>query len=217
MFHYLEETSYYFYLSGSILIMFIYLKVRKVLMLTKINNFLKIKLGKINKDELTVEACIKRGMKVGTNCHGLAASTIDYAHCWLIEIGDNVTFAPQVYLLAHDASTKRYLDYTKIAKIKIQDNVFIGARALIMPGVSIGKGAIIAAGSVVTKNIPQNTIVAGNPAKVIGDTREYINKHKENMKKTNVYDYRWTIGGDITLDMCNTMSNDLEETIGYVK
>ena len=42
------------------------------------------------------------------NCHGLSAATIDYAHCWLIEIGDNVTFAPQVYLLAHDASTKRY-------------------------------------------------------------------------------------------------------------
>ncbi|MFB5197824.1 acyltransferase [Neobacillus sp. KR4-4] len=89
-------------------------------------------------------------MKVGENCHGLAGSTIDYAHCWLIEIGDNVTFAPQAYLLAHDASTKRYLDYTKIAKIKIEDNVFIGARALIMPGVTIGKGAIVAAGSVVT-------------------------------------------------------------------
>ncbi|WP_347548672.1 hypothetical protein ABFG93_14175 [Pseudalkalibacillus hwajinpoensis] len=81
---------------------------------------------------------------MGKNCHGLAGCTIDYAHCWLIEIGDNVTFAPQAYLLAHDASTKRYLDYTKIAKIKIGNNVFIGARALIMPEVSIGKNTIVA-------------------------------------------------------------------------
>jgi maltose O-acetyltransferase len=56
-------------------------------------------------------------MKVGLNCHGLAGSTIDVAHCWLIEIGNNVTFAPQAYLLAHDASTKRHINYTKIAKV----------------------------------------------------------------------------------------------------
>ncbi|WP_241768436.1 acyltransferase [Mesobacillus subterraneus] len=93
-------------------------------------------------------------MRVGKNCHGLAASTIDVAHCWLIEIGDHVTFAPQVYLLAHDASTKKYLDYTKIAKIIIKDHAFIGARALIMPGVTIGENAIVAAGSVVTKQYP---------------------------------------------------------------
>jgi maltose O-acetyltransferase len=107
-------------------------------------------MGKESLEDQTLKACIEKGMKVGKNVHGLASSTIDYAHCWLIEIADNVTFAPQVYLLAHDASTKRFLDYTKIAKIIIEENAFIGARALIMPGVSIGKNSIVAAGSVVT-------------------------------------------------------------------
>ena len=87
------------------------------------------------------------------------------------------------YLLAHDASTKRYLDYTKIAKIKIEDNAFIGARALIMPGVTIGKNAIVAAGSIVTKSVPEGYVVGGNPAKVIAKTEDYINKHRLNMEK----------------------------------
>lgn len=176
-----------------------------------------MKLGKTSKEELTIKACLGLGMKVGENCHGLSGSTIDVAHCWLIEIGNNVTFAPQAYLLAHDASTKRYLNYTKIAKLKIEDNAFIGARALIMPGVTIGKNAIVAVGSVVTKSVPENTIVGGNPARVLAKTDEYINRHKQNMERSRVYDYRWTVGGNITPAMCDQMAEELGNTVGYVK
>jgi maltose O-acetyltransferase len=122
-----------------------------------------------------------------------------------------------VYLLAHDASAKKYLDYTKIAKIKIEDNAFIGARVLIMPGVKIGKNAIVAAGSVVTKSVPDGYIVAGNPAKMISKTKEYIEKHESSLPNSKVYDWKWTIGGGITLDMCEEMSRSLEKEVGYVK
>ncbi|QNG58481.1 acyltransferase [Bacillus sp. PAMC26568] len=186
-------------------------------MLKRVFNKMKIKLGKITIEDLTIEACIQQGMKVGENCHGLGASTIDYAHCWLIEIGNNVTFAPQVYLLAHDASTKRYLDYTKIAKIRIEDNVFIGARALIMPGVTIGKDSIIAAGSVVTKSVPAGSVVGGNPGKIITNTESYIAKHKNVIRNSIVYDTSWTIGGNITNEMCEKMNKEMGEKLAYVK
>lgn len=186
-------------------------------MITRISRFLATRLGKISLEELTVQACLEKGMKVGKNCHGLSACTIDYAHCWLIEIGDNVTFAPQVYLLAHDASTKRHLDYTKIAKIKIENNVFVGARALIMPGVTIGENAIIAAGSIVTKSVPKGTVVGGNPARILANTKDYLKKHEENMEHSNVYDGSWTIWGNVTSDMRQQMSNDIDEKMGYVK
>ena len=49
----------------------------------------------------------------------------------------------------------------------IEDNVWVGSRALILKGVRVGKGSIVAAGAVVTKDVPQNCIVAGNPAKIV--------------------------------------------------
>ncbi|WP_026694384.1 acyltransferase [Peribacillus kribbensis] len=186
-------------------------------MLNRLKSTLLRRMGKISNEELTVNACISRGMKVGKGCHGLAACTIDYAHCWLIEIGKHVTFAPQVYLLAHDASTKRYLNFTKIAKVKIHDHAFIGARALIMPGVSIGEGSIIAAGSVVTKSVPAGFVAGGNPAKILCTTTDYISKHRNKMQNSHIYDGSWTIGNDISIEMCKTMSNELESSQGYVK
>ena len=63
--------------------------------------------------------------------------------------------------------------------IEVMDNVFIGSNSTILPNVKIGPNALIAAGSVVTKDVPENSVVAGVPAKVIGKFDEYMNKRKE--------------------------------------
>lgn len=185
-------------------------------MVKRILKSIKFRLGMISEGELNVEACLKMGMKLGKNNHGIAACMLDYAHSWLIEIGDNVTFAPQVYLLAHDASTQKLLDYTKIAKVVIEDNVFIGARALIMPGVRVGKNSIVAAGSIVTKSVPENTVVGGNPAKFITTVADYKAKHQEIMKNAPVYDEKWLMQGGITEEMRIKMNKDLDDTLGYI-
>ena len=78
-----------------------------------------------------------------------------------INIGNNCLVTRGVYLLAHDAARGIKKD------IHIGNNVFIGVGAIILPGVSIGDNCIVGAGSVVTKDIPSNSICAGNPAKVI--------------------------------------------------
>ena len=67
------------------------------------------------------------GMKVGKDFNRLAGVILDPSHCWLIDIGDNVTIAPRVHVLCHDASTKGFLGYTKIGRVNIGSNVFIGA------------------------------------------------------------------------------------------
>ncbi len=185
-------------------------------MIKRIIKSVKFRLGMISSGELNVEACLKMGMKIGKNNHGVAACMLDYAHCWLIEIGDNVTFAPEVYLLAHDASTQKLVDYTKIAKVIIEDNVFIGARALIMPGVRVGKNSIVAAGSIVTKSVPENTVVGGNPAKFITTVADYKKKHEELMQTAPVYDKSWLMQEGITEEMREKMSSDLENTLGYI-
>lgn len=90
--------------------------------------------------------------------------------CRGLTLGKNVMMGPEClfYSTSHkfDKAAKRFEGYTEIKPIVIGDDVWIGRRAIIMGGVTIGQGAIIGAGAVVTKNIPPYTLAAGNPAVV---------------------------------------------------
>ncbi len=90
-----------------------------------------------------------------------------------IEIGDNVFIGHSVVIATINHNFKPKKRVSMIAKkVKIGNNVWVGSNVTILPGVTICDGAIIGAGSVVTKNIPSNTIAAGNPAKVIKEIGE---------------------------------------------
>lgn len=78
-------------------------------------------------------------------------------------------------MIAHDASTKRLLGYTRIGKIDIRENCFIGDSAIILPNITIGPNSIVGAGAVVTNNVAANTVVAGNPARVVGSLEDFLN------------------------------------------
>jgi len=78
-----------------------------------------------------------------------------------IHVAEYTYIAFEARILSHDRTRRMQVD-TRIGK-----NCFIGGRSLILPGVTIGDGCIVGAGSVVTKDVPSGTIVAGNPAKVI--------------------------------------------------
>lgn len=86
-----------------------------------------------------------------------------------IRIGKNVAISHDVTIMDSDAHNISYDGYLMTKPIIIGDKVWIGSRVLIMKGVNIGDGAIIAAGSVVTKDVPPNSMVAGVPANVIKD------------------------------------------------
>ena len=129
----------------------------------------------------------RRGASIGENVDILDNCIIDPDHCFHIKIGNNVTFAPNVHVLAHDASTKKFIGYTKVKNTTIGNNVFVGAGSLILPGVKVGDNVIIAAGSVVTKDIPDDTVFGGNPAKQISTTSSYLEKMQESMIPENTF------------------------------
>lgn len=103
-------------------------------------------------------------------------SLIDSLLPQFVTIGNNFISAPGSIILAHDASLFLHNGKYRCEKTTIGDNVFLGANAVVLPGVVIGDGAIIGAGAVVTKSVLPNSVYAGNPAKFICSVEEYQKK-----------------------------------------
>ena len=121
---------------------------------------------------------LTRGMKAGKNCHIYSWDTIDGGHPYLITIGDNVTISSNVTILTHDASTNVVGCGTKIGKVTIGNNVFIGTRTIVLCNINIGNNVIVGAGSVVTHDLFDNGVYAGVPARYVSSVEDYKKKIK---------------------------------------
>lgn len=159
---------------------------------------------------------VKQGLTVGQNFSMLEDVYIDPSHLWLIVIGNNVTLAPRTQILAHDASTKQHLGKTRLGKVVIGDRVFVGASAIILPGVTIGSEVIIGAGSVVTKDIPSGVVVAGNPARIICALSEFLANRTSEIQSSPNFGVEYTIRGHVTQDQKNEMVSKMKDRIGYI-
>ena len=161
--------------------------------------------------EIPTDILIKRGMKCGENFSRQQGCFIDPSHCWLIEIGKNVTFSIRVTVLAHDASMKSIVGHARIGKVVIGDNVFVGANVTILPGVTIGKNSVVGANSVVTKNVPEGTVVAGNPARMLCNIDAWKEKIKkdfdDSIKFSEDYTMRCNVSEEKKAEMLKIMGN----------
>lgn len=167
--------------------------------------------------EVPTDVLIKRGMKVGKDFNRQQGCFLDPTHCYLIEIGDDVTLSIRVTLMAHDASTKKLTGYSKIGRIKIGNHVFIGANSTILPGVSIGDYAVIGAGSVVTCDVPEGAVVAGVPARQIDTTEALTERAVAEMNTCqNVFDSSYRMGNCLTEDKKREILTAAENGAAYI-
>lgn len=174
-------------------------------------------LGFLRRD-CNIPKLVKNGLKVGKNCSFAKTCIIDQSHTWLIEIGDDATITERCIILAHDASMHKDLGYTKLGKVKIGNNVFVGVNSVILPNTTIGDGVIVGAGSVVCGNLEPNCVYAGVPAKKIASKQDFLAKHKEKMTDKTIFDKSYTLGGGITDYRKKVMNDRIESTgVGYVE
>lgn len=118
------------------------------------------------------------GVRIGDDCRLLDLQPGTFgSEPYLVSLGHHVTVTSGVQFVTHDGGVwifrKDHPDIDVIAPIRIGNNVFIGTRAVILPGVVIGDNCVVAAGAVVTRDVPSNTVVGGVPARVIKSTEKY--------------------------------------------
>lgn len=141
----------------------------------------KIK-SKFFKDSLTI--ALNDGLIVGEGCE-IDPSVFFGSEPYLIKIGNKVRLTKNVQFVTHDGGmwVLRNLKVApmagKFGEIVIKDNVNVGWNSVIMPGVTINENVVVGLGSIVTKDVPPNSVVAGVPAKFICTIDEYYEKNKE--------------------------------------
>lgn len=171
--------------------------------------WVKIRLRLINNGWKRAKYLKKKNvfMEMGNECY---YHTRDLpAEPYLVKLHNDVRIAADVRLITHDITSNminKMPQYKSLGKanyymgtIEIFDHVMIGAGSLILPNTKIGPNAIVAAGSVVTKDVPQGSVVAGVPARVVGTMDEFAKRRIEITKKipdksdgiNKVIDYFW--------------------------
>jgi Acetyltransferase (isoleucine patch superfamily) len=144
-----------------------------------VRNFIAIQLARYC-PELTVKNWIYRrilGMKIGKQTAFALMVMVDVFFPERIEVGDNTIIGYNTTILTHEYLIKEY----RLGNVKIGSNVMIGANTTILPGVTIGDHAVIAAGSIVHKDVPSYTFAGGNPIREIRRTDAGEHKEEEKM------------------------------------
>lgn len=148
------------------------------LLLMKINRKIKQHGPDVNE----IRLC---GATIGKDCH--IYGSVDSGHEFLVTMGDNVTLASGSRILTHDGSTKNIVGYSRVGRVDIGNDVFIGSDAIVLPNVKIGNKVIIGAGTIVNRDIPDNSVAVGNPVRIVGTYDDYVKKTEEQFKTLPVW------------------------------
>ena len=129
----------------------------------------------------------RRGLQVGRDVYVDAFAAFDHGFPWLISIGDEAVISAGVRIVAHDGATKHWCDHIRVGRVDIGTRAYVGAHAVVLPGVRIGENAIVGAGSVVRSDVPAGSVVLGNPAVQVGSVEAFAARHRAALAQRPCY------------------------------
>ncbi len=161
-------------------------------------------IGKIQRMLNYTKYLRNKGVKIGNNCEIYKTASFG-SEPYLITLGDHVRVNSGVNFVTHDGGVwvlrglatgvedgfpQEFKNADLFGPITVGNNVHIGTNSIIMPGVNIGNNCIIGCGAVVTKNIPDNSVAVGVPARVIKTVDEYASKNESRFDYVKQYGYQ---------------------------
>jgi maltose O-acetyltransferase len=165
----------------------------------------------------TPEWLVKHGLKLGRDVY-LGAVHFDYGFLGLITIGDEAVVTDGVRIVAHDASIKHWIGYSRVGRVDIGRRVYVGVGAILLPGVTIGDDAIVGAGSVVTRDVQPKTVVAGNPAVQIATLDEFVARQRRRLEDRPRYPREGFVGPEsVSRENIERMRRELADGDGLVE
>lgn len=167
------------------------------------------------KERIKIKRLVGRGLRLGKNVTIMPGVELEAHYCYLLSIGDNTAISTGVRLICHDATTFNFLGFSKIGRIDIGKNCLIGERVVILPNVTIGDNSLIAIGSIVNKNIPPNSRVAGNPARIYGKFDELLEEQKKEFEKRPKFDHFTLLKAKFNKSDQEKIRDTLSEGYGY--
>ena len=161
---------------------------------------------------------IRRGLRLGRDVYIDDFAAFDHGFPWLISIGDEAVLSAGVRIVAHDGSTKHWAGYIRVGRVDIGPKVYIGAHALVLPGVTIGANAIVGAGSVVRHDVAPGSIVLGNPAVEVGTVEGFTAKHRSRIAERPCYPRAgFSAYEHVSAAGMRAMIDELSDGCGYVE
>jgi maltose O-acetyltransferase len=165
-----------------------------------------------------IQSLVDKGLKLGKNVTIETSVAIDSNYPYLISIGDNCSLAAGVSLHAHDDTPVKFTGgYAKIGKIDIKENCFISRSCIILPGVTIGPNVLVAAGSVVNKDIPPNSCVAGVPARFYAKFDDFIENTKNKIETRPIFSYADLHVKQVNKQLKKQVRESVQDDICFVK
>ncbi len=174
--------------------------------------------SKADNDEKEIAYLVSKGMTIGSNCHFYSSGSFDHIYPHLISFGNDVTVSTNVTILAHDASTNVVKCGTKLGRVNIGNNVFIGTGSTILCNTNIGNNVVIGAATLVNRDLPDDGVYAGIPARRICSIQEYEQKNavlrqtRPDLSQIKPW-YEWF---DATDEERQQMKDLLRDDVGFI-